>query len=92
MNLIHMNLTEALKWADTFGPIQSEPPGGDSPALVTLAAAVRQWKDCAETLAEELSAFSTQHGCHCGHPACKVCRETRDAEKALERFQQLKAP
>lgn len=33
---------EALKWADTFGPIQSDPPNGDGPALEALAKEVRK--------------------------------------------------
>ena len=37
-----MNLTDALKWADTFGTIQSDPPTGDGPALLALAAEVRR--------------------------------------------------
>jgi hypothetical protein len=35
-------LKEALKWADNFGPIQSDPPSGDGPALVALAKEVRR--------------------------------------------------
>ena len=35
-----MTLEEALKWADVFGPIQSNPPDGDAPALMVLAAEV----------------------------------------------------
>ncbi len=31
-----------MKWADTFGPIQSDPPTGDAPALLALAAEVRR--------------------------------------------------
>lgn len=37
-----MTCDEALKWADVFGPIQSDPPTGDAPALLTLAAEVRR--------------------------------------------------
>jgi hypothetical protein len=39
-----MTLDESLKWADTFGPIQSNPPTGDGPALMTLAAEVRRFQ------------------------------------------------
>lgn len=37
-----MTLEEALQWADVFGPLQSIPPDGDGPALLTLAAEVRR--------------------------------------------------
>lgn len=37
-----MTLEEALKWADTFGPLQSDPPDGDAPALMVLAEEVRR--------------------------------------------------
>ena len=37
-----MTIEEALKWADVFGPIQDDPPGGDGPALMALAAEVRR--------------------------------------------------
>ena len=37
-----MSIEEALKWADTFGSIQSDPPTGDGPALLTLAKEVRR--------------------------------------------------
>jgi len=37
-----MELDQALKWADTFGKYQSQPPTGDAPALTTLAAEVRR--------------------------------------------------
>lgn len=37
-----MNLAEAMQWADTFGPIQDDPPDGDAPALMLLAAEVRR--------------------------------------------------
>jgi hypothetical protein len=37
-----MKLEEALKWADVFGPLQENPPDGDGPALLALAAEVRR--------------------------------------------------
>ncbi len=39
-----MNLEEALKWADEWGPIGSreEPPDGDSAALLVLARTARE--------------------------------------------------
>lgn len=37
-----MTIDEALKWADTFGPLQSDPPDGDAQALLALAAGVRE--------------------------------------------------
>jgi hypothetical protein len=37
-----MTLEDALQWADVFGPLQSVPPDGDGPALMTLAAEVRR--------------------------------------------------
>ena len=44
-----MTLAEALKWADTFGPLQSDPPDGDAPALMALAAEVRRLRATMET-------------------------------------------
>jgi hypothetical protein len=37
-----MTLEEALDWADKWGPLQSDPPCGDGPALLRLAAEVRR--------------------------------------------------
>lgn len=37
-----MTLEEALKWADTWGCVSSEPPSGDAVALGVIAKAVRQ--------------------------------------------------
>lgn len=37
-----MTLEEALKWADNWGPLQSDPPNGDAPALLRLAGEVRR--------------------------------------------------
>jgi len=37
-----MNLDDALKWADVFGQMQSDPPDGNAPALLVLAAEVRR--------------------------------------------------
>lgn len=45
-----MTLIEALKWADTFGTYQSNPPTGDAPALQTLAAEVRRLEKKVEEL------------------------------------------
>ena len=36
-----MSVADALVWADNWGPLQSEPPDGDAPALMALAAEVR---------------------------------------------------
>ena len=44
-----MTLEQALLWADTFGRIQGctpdDPPDGNSPALLTLAAEVRRLRE-----------------------------------------------
>ena len=40
-----MTTEEALKWADTWGPIPSDPPDGDAPALLALAAEVRRLRE-----------------------------------------------
>ena len=48
-----MTLEEALQWADTFGPIQSDPPGGDAPALLTLAAEVRRLQSLLRNIVEQ---------------------------------------
>ena len=60
-----MKLEEDLKWANTFGPLQSDPPNGDALALLTLAAAVRRLQrqhDASHAevmrLAEELRKYS----------------------------------
>lgn len=59
-----MTLEEALQWADTFGPIQSDPPGGDAPALLTLAAEVRRLRDLEAELRDlrEYKAISSAAG------------------------------
>ena len=49
-----------------------------------------QWRACAERLAEELSEMKAQHGCACGHPACRRCGDTRAANVALADFEKLK--
>ena len=40
-----MTTEEALMWADTFGPIQTEPPNGDGPALVAALTQFKEWAD-----------------------------------------------
>lgn len=50
-----MTLDEALEWADTFGKIQSDPPTGDTPALMVLAAEVRRLNAELERLREGLA-------------------------------------
>lgn len=37
-----MEIEQALKWADTWGPVPSHPPNGDAQALMSLAAEVRR--------------------------------------------------
>jgi hypothetical protein len=37
-----MTFYEALEWADNWGPLQTNPPSGDGPALLALAAEVRR--------------------------------------------------
>jgi len=41
---------EALKWADTWGPIETDPPRGDDKALMTLASEVRRMRHRIECL------------------------------------------
>lgn len=41
-----MEVEQALKWADTWGPIPSVPPNGDAQALMALAAEVRKLRVC----------------------------------------------
>lgn len=37
-----MDIEDALRWADTWGPVPSDPPSGDAQALIALAAEVRR--------------------------------------------------
>ena len=70
-----MTSIEALKWADTFGLLQSDPPDGNAPALMTLAAEVRRMRHRIECLRGGLKS------------ACGWFRDlddTESAEKCLE--------
>lgn len=42
-----MEVEQALKWADTWGPVPEHPPSGDAQALMSLAGEVRRLRDCA---------------------------------------------
>ena len=66
-----MTLDEALKWADTFGPLQSDPPDGDARALMVLAAEVRRMRQAAEIGALWMRWWLDQHECDCdGEHTC----------------------
>ena len=41
-----MEIEQALKWADTWGQVPSNPPRGDALALTSLAAEVRRLREC----------------------------------------------
>lgn len=66
-----MNLQEALKWADTFGAIQSDPPTGDAPALApalrVLAARVREMNAALKAIPMPcpVCSYSTMHADSC---------------------------
>jgi hypothetical protein len=55
-----MTLGEALKWADTFGPLQSDPPDGDAPALMVLAAEVRRLTGALKQANENAERFERE--------------------------------
>jgi hypothetical protein len=38
----------------------------------------------AQRVEEELAEWVGQHGCKCGHPACKLCRDTKAAKALLD--------
>ncbi|MBY6104888.1 hypothetical protein KUW19_00130 [Ferrimonas balearica] len=36
-------------------------------------------------LVDELHHWASQYGCRCNHPACKSCRDTKDAADLIAR-------
>lgn len=70
-----MTPNEALKWADTFGPMQSDPPSGDAPALMALAAEVRRMRHRIEFLRGGLKYASGKFFEIGEHGAAEDCME-----------------
>lgn len=72
-----MEVEQALKLADTWGPIPSCPPNGDAQALMALAAEVRK-------LREERDAAFAMSRCECEtNECCANLMRYRDALEAV---------
>lgn len=57
-----MDIEEALKWADVFGAMQSEPPDGDAHALLALAAEVRMLRAALERCEHQTHSLRVWNG------------------------------
>ena len=40
-------------------------------------------RSLARELVEALETMAEQYGCTCGHPACKRCRDTKEAQATI---------
>ena len=74
-----MNIEQALKWADTWGPVISCPPDGDAQALVSLAAEVRRLRTV-ETASHNLIAQKGRHNTEIAYKHLEEALKTTNAE------------